>query len=121
MVVDHREELQALGQLDGGLRHRGVDEREVLEAGELRGRRHLQHVDVEELEQGSVLVVRDAEHVRDGGRHAEVLADALVSERAADRVGIGVAGDEDNKRLARDGAEHLLKGLALRNQGHGGR
>jgi hypothetical protein len=109
VVVDDREDLETGRELDAGLASTRVHERQVLVAGELRGLAHLDHRDVQELDERPVLRAGNGENVGDRGGDAEALAEAPVREGARDGVGIRVTPEQDDVRLVLRGREDALE------------
>src|SRR4029079_5277606 len=63
VVIDHGEKLELLGQIDAALAGAGIDEREKVVFLQLARVGDLPHVEVEQLDQGSIFRPRNREYV----------------------------------------------------------
>jgi hypothetical protein len=78
----------------------------------------LAHVQVQQLDQRSVLGARHGQHMRDGRGDLHLLADEAVCERTADRVGIRMAAEEHQEGFAASALQRFLELPVLFNSVH---
>ena len=85
-----------------------VHQGKVAEFFQFFGLLDLDHGNIEELDEGSVLTPGERQDVRNRRRNPKALANPPMSQSTPDRIGIGMTSQENDVRLVGGFGKHLL-------------